>query len=477
MAKKIVEQLRPIFAPKSVAVIGASSATHKWGGQMVHRMLMAGYEGTIYPINPREEEVQGLPAYHSVLDVPDEIDLAAIAINAEQVPQAVRECVQKGIKGVAIISADFAETGSHGRALQEEMTKIARQGDMRIIGPNCQGIWSSTNSLNLVSPHVPAKGSLSIISQSGSLSGVFCDFTDSRGYGLSKVISVGNQADLDIADYLEFLADDPDTRAIFMYVEGFSDGRKLFKAAKETTKKKPVVVYKAAKNQAVARVAFSHTAAIAGEDRIFNAMCQQVGFIRSENLLSSLDMAATLTRQPLPKGNRMGIMGLGGQCMVLSDNCVSMGMEVPLITEEDMSFVLDGIDFPPHAPPPRNPVDFAGGTRTALIESTVLNRMAQLDYIDGIITNAPVTLARAASGSDAEIEQMATEAGELLTAIPQKFGKPLIILGFPVHMRRRGERMNKVFIEAGIPVLPSPEEAVRAMYALMKYTEIKKTAH
>jgi len=193
---------------------------------------------------------------------------------------------------------------------------------------------------------------------------MFAQVASDKGYGLSKFVSAGNQADLDVADYLEYLADDPDTKAIVMYIEGISDGRKLFRVARGMAGKKPVIVYKAGKNPAVARVTMSHTASIAGKDRIFDAMCQQVGFIRANDLFGSLDMAAILTRQPLPKGNRVGILGTGGQCVVLSDICVSMGMEVPELSNEDISFIISEVEFPPHAPTPRNPVDFAGANRT-----------------------------------------------------------------------------------------------------------------
>jgi len=264
----------------------------------------------------------------------------------------MHECVQKGIKGAVVISADFAETGSRGRILQEEATDIARQGGLRFVGPNCMGIWSSASKLNCL-PVVPPKGSIGFISQSGSLGHLIAQTASNKGYGLSKFISVGNQADLDAADYLEYLADDPDTKAIVMYIEGFSNGQKLFQVARGIGGKKPVIVYKTGKNPGSARAAMSHTAAVAGEDRIFDAMCRQVGFIRATELYGSLDMAAVLTKQPLPKGNRIGILGTGGQGVVLTDNCISMGMDVPELKEQDIPFILSGIDFPPPRTSPK----------------------------------------------------------------------------------------------------------------------------
>jgi len=473
ITKSIVEQLQPIFAPNSVAVIGASGVPFKWGYDAISSLQQTGYKGAIYPINPRESQILGLPVYRRVLDVPGEIDLAVLTIRAALVPQAMRECVQKGIKGAVIITAGFAEVGQEGQALQEEVAAIARQGGLRFVGPNCMGILSSANNLNLCLPNNTPKGSIGFISQSGTFGGIFARLALDRGYGLSKFISAGNQADLDVADYLELLAEDPDTRAIVMYVEGFRDGRKLLHAAQKTAGKKPVIVYKAGKNLSVARVAMSHTASIAGEDRIFDAMCRQVGFIRSQELLESLDMAAILTRQPLPRANRVGILGTGGQCVVLADTCVSMGLEVPELKSEDIPVIISDVEFPPHAPTPRNPVDFAGANRTALMEASVLNRMAQLDYIDCLICNTPISYYDTTRVSAAEQEKLLTRAGELLTEIPQKYGKPLVTVGFG-NLAFMSDLMSKTLDSAGITSYSTPEATVKALWTLVKYAEIKK---
>ncbi len=469
----ISEQLRPIFAPRSVAVIGASGVPFKWGNDIILSMQTDGYQGAIYPINPREEKILGLPAYRTVLDVPDLIDLAVIAVRAEQVPQAMRECVQKGIKGAVLITAGFAETGSRGQALQEEVTGIARQGGLRFVGPNCMGIYSAAANLNLSLPGGVPRGSIGFISQSGTFGGIFARAAAGRGCGLSSFISAGNQADLDVADYLEYLADDPETKVVVMYVEGLHDGKKLFNAGRKIAGKKPVIIYKAGKNQSIARVTMSHTASIAGEDRVFDAMCRQAGFIRVDELLSLLDAAAILTRQPLPGGNRMGILGTGGLCVVLADTCVSMGLEVPELKEEDVKFIISDLEFPPHAPAPTNPVDFAGSNRTALQEVGVLNKMAQLDYINGLICNTPITWADSSGSSVVEQKELLTRAAELLTAIPLKLGKPVVTVGLS-GIAFTNELILKAMDAAGITSYNTPEAAARAMATLAKYAEIKR---
>jgi acyl-CoA synthetase (NDP forming) len=474
VAKSIVEQLEPIFNPHSVAIVGASNVPFKWGAQTIQRLLQSGYSGAIYPINPREDVIQNLPAYHSVLDIPEAVDLAIITVRADQVPQALLECVEKGIKGAIIISADFAETGSYGQELQEEITRIAKQSGLRVVGPNCMGLSNATANINTF-PGVSIKGSVGFISQSGSLSHMLARIAGTRGFGMSKIISVGNQADLGVADYLKYLVEDPDTEVIAIYLEGLKDGRKLFQVAHETAGLKPVVVYKTGTHPGSARVAMSHTAAIIGEDRIFDAMCQQVGFIRSPDLYSLLDMAGVLTRQPLPVGNRVGIQGTGGLCMVTADACLTMGMQIPEIRDEDIASVISGIDFPPHAPPPRNPIDFAG-SHTALMDATALNNLARLDYIDGVISNRPVTFNLSAESD--EQQKLDAKVGELLAAIPRDYRKPAILIGpaagRDMEMFGMSNTINKTLDNVGIPCLSSPEEAVRAMYALMKYAEIKE---
>ncbi|MEW6185166.1 MAG: CoA-binding protein [Thermodesulfobacteriota bacterium] len=462
-----------MFKPRSVAVIGASGVPFKWGNDIIRTMQEDGYGGTIYPINPREKTILGLPVYRSVVEVPDPIDLAVITVRAEQVPQALRECTQKGIKGAVLISAGFAETGSQGQALQEEVSRLSRQGGIRFVGPNCMGIFSAAANLNLSLPTGVPKGSVGFISQSGTFGGIFARAAAVRGCGLSCFISAGNQADLEVADYLEYLAEDPETKVVAMYIEGLKDGKRLFEVGRKIAGKKPVLIYKAGKNQSVSRVTMSHTASIAGEDRIFDAMCRQAGFIRVEELFSLLDGAAILTRLPLPGGKRIGILGTGGLCVVLADTCVSMGMEVPELKEEHMKFIISDLAFPPHAPAPRNPVDFAGSNRTALQETGVLNKLARLDYIDGLICNTPLTWADSSQSSDAEQERLQDQAAELLTAIPQKIGKPVVTVGLN-DIAFTSKHMEQAMENAGITSYNSPEAAARAMATLVKYAEIKK---
>jgi acetyltransferase len=473
----ISEQLQPIFNARSVAVIGASSVPFKWGAQTVYRLSNFGFNGAIYPIHPTEKKIQGHRAYPSVLDVKENIDLAVITVPAERVPQSIKECVKKGIRGAIIISADFAETGDRGRSLQEETVEIARQGGLRFVGPNCFGIFNSSNGLNTL-PTVPAKGEIGFISQSGSLVHMVASVASAKGYGFSKLVSAGNQADLD--DYLEYMGEDPETKSIIIYLEGFKDGRKFLEVARKITAKKPVVIYKTGSQPGSNRVSMSHTASMTGEDRVFEAMCRQAGIIRAKTLHATMDMAAILTKQPCPHGNRIGIQGTGGQCMILTDSCLSLGMEVPELSDEEAEQVISGIDFPAHAPFPRNPVDFAG-SHTALMDATVINNLARLDKIDAIISYRPVTFHQESSSSPEQIEEMDRKVGELLAEAPWKYGKPLILIGFDKALQnevlRGSEIIDQALKEAGIMSFQTLEDAAGAMQALVRYANIKRRNH
>lgn len=467
MTKEIVKQLDPIFKARSIAVIGASNTFPKWGYRMVYSPLKSGYRGAIYPVNSKEQEIGGLPTYSSIGDIPYDIDLVVIVVPATGVPKAMAECVAKGVKGAIVIAGGFAETGKKGKALQDEVVRIARKGGIRFVGPNGMGIYSSAVNLNLSLHSVPVPGHIAFVSQSGTFGHSLALVANMKGYGLSKFISIGNQADLNAADYLEYLAEDKDTKAIVFYMEGLADGRRFFEVAREVVKKKPVVIYKAGRTKAAARAIISHTSSLAGSDEIFDAMCKQAGLIRASEAAHPADMAEALVSQPLPKGNRVAIVGSGGQGVVVSDSCESLGLRVPEFDEETKTKLKK--ELPAHAPVPTNPVDFAGAMRTALDEAKMVDALASIDYIDGIITNMPIY--GFSPGSIGKMTKVAVEGAEVLVAVPKKYGKPVITLRWP-HLNT--DIVQDIVKNAGIPAYDTPEQCARAMYALVKYAQIRR---
>jgi len=467
MTKEIVRQLDYIFKARSIAVIGASATPPKWGYMMVNTPLKTGYRGAIYPVNPREKNIEGLPCYPNVSEIPGDVDLAVIVVPAVTISAVMAECAAKGVKGAVVITAGFAETGGEGRILQDEVVKIARAGGIRFVGPNCMGIWSSAARLNLSFDQPPLAGGIAFVSQSGTFGGSLAEIARIKGYGLSKFISIGNQADLEAADYLEYLGEDEDTKAIVFYMEGFRDGGRFFDVARHVVRRKPITIYKAGRKKAAARATISHTSSIAGSDEVFDSLCRQAGLIRVYEAEHSFDMAEALVSQPLPKGRRIAIIGSGGQGVVISDACEGLGLEIPELDGETRAKLKKGL--PAHAPTPSNPVDFAGALRTSLDEARVIETLAQVDYIDGIICNVPFY--GFATGAVADVARISIEGAAVLAAIPAKYGKPMITLKW----RREGtDIIQDVMKSAHVPAYDTPEQCARAMYALVEYAQIRK---
>jgi acyl-CoA synthetase (NDP forming) len=465
MSADIVEQLDPIFKPRSIAIIGASNNPGKWGGRMVYQSLASNFRGRIYPVNPNGTEIAGLKVYHDVLDIPDHIDLAIFAVRAAHMPEVMKKCVKKGIKGGVIISADFAETGDTGKALEEETTRIARAGGLRFVGPNGNGIWTSAVGLNAWSMPQPMPGPLAFISQSGTFGGVASMTASGKGYGLSKFISVGNQADLKISDYLDYLVRDDDTKVIAIYVEGVKEGRRFFQSAKKASKIKPILIFKGGISPLGERATLSHTASIAGTDEIFDAMCKQAGLIRVFEVGHLFLMAEALFSQPLPRGNRIAIISNGGQGVVLTDALAALGLDVPEFEEADQRRLKEIL--PPHAPTPKNPVDFAAGGVETMEEVRVAEMLASLDYVDGVITNVP-TERNFSAPSLVEQQKVLLDGFDIFTRITEKYGKPVITLSWFVS-----DLVSRILRNAKIPMYDTPVDCALAMSALVQYAEIK----
>jgi acyl-CoA synthetase (NDP forming) len=467
MYKEIVQQLDPIFKAKGIAIIGASNTPPKWGFRMTNNPVTTGYRGGIYPVNPDEQIICGLKAYANVCDIPGDVDMAVIVVPAHVAPQAMADCVAKGIKGVVMVTAGFAEVGKEGQMLQDEVVRIAQKGGIRFVGPNGMGIYTSAVKLSLCFDILPKVGKIAFVSQSGTFGHALAQVALMKGYGLSKFISIGNQADLKAADYLEYLGEDDDTGAIVFYMEGFKDGRRFFEVAKQVIKRKPILIYKAGKSPAAARATMSHTSSIAGSDEVFDAMCKQVGIIRASETLQPFDMAEALVNMPLPKGNRIGIIGSGGQGVVSSDTCESLGLKVPELDKETAKRFKQGL--PPHAPTPSNPVDFAGGIRTSKDEANIADALARLDYIDGVICNAPAL--RTTGNTTGLAARNAIEGAEILAAIPKKYGKPVITLKW---RQATPDIVQDIVRNAHIPSYDTPEQCAKAMYALVHYAQTRQ---
>jgi len=465
MTKPITEALKPLFEPNSIAVIGASNSPSKWGNWMVTRPIRSGFRGRVYPVNPREKRIFGLDSYSTVLDIEDPVDLAIVTVPASVVPDTMRQCVEKGVKAAVLISAGFAETGPQGKVLQDEVLAIAREGGIRFMGPNGMGIWSSAVRMNTAFGFTPRTGGISFVSQSGTMGAYLLETAINKGYGFNSFLSVGNQADLSMADYVAYLGADDRTSVIVLYIEGLKDGSRFLREAREVIRKKPIIVFKAGRTAQGARATMSHTASIAGSDELFDATCRQAGIIRMQDVSDAFDVAEALSKQPLPKGNRVAVVsGGGGHCVVTTDACGAYGLEVPELNPETVQTLSQYLM--PHAPPPKNPIDLAADPRPLAI-ANIIQLLAQSPQIDAIITMAPVHIH---STNMAYVREVLSTA-EMISEIPKKYGKPLIATTMRNSMHGIAYELMR---ERNIPFYEFPEEATRAMYGLYRYSQLQK---
>jgi acetate---CoA ligase (ADP-forming) subunit alpha len=328
----IKEALDAAFEPKSIAIIGASNDMSKLGAADLRKLVNFGYKGKIYPVNAKEDIVQGLKAYKSILDIPFPVDRAVVVLPSKFVPQIVKDCAQKGVKAVQIYSAGFGEMGEEGKELEKEMIKNAKQYGMRIIGPNCIGTYCPTGGISFTKVKDPIEGSVAFISQSGGIAYDIVGNGDVRGIYYSKVISVGNCIDLDHSDYIEYLANDPSTKIIGMYLESIRDGMRFMEAIKKTTPHKPVVILKGGRTKSGNLSAASHTGNLAGNYEIWEALFRQTGAIPVRSLDEMYTVLLCLQNLQLNPSNKIAMVGNGGGATVLgTDVCEEVGLEfVPL---------------------------------------------------------------------------------------------------------------------------------------------------
>jgi succinyl-CoA synthetase alpha subunit len=382
MVHNIVEELEPLFNPRSVAVVGATSNWNKWGYSSFTSALN-GFKGPVYPVNSREGEVLGHKAYARVTDIPDPVDLVIIVVPSTSVAAVMEDCVAKGVKAGVIISAGFAEIGKEGKKLQDEVLSIARRGNIHFIGPNCMGYWSASSDLRGFMFPLPVKdGPLAFVSQGGNVGGAVVTSGFMRGVGFHRYVSCGCAADIQIEDYIEYFGQDPEVKVILAYIEGLVDGRRFMEKVGKVTPTKPVIVLKPGKTAAAAKAITSHSGALAGSDEAYEAAFKEIGAIRVESPEELLDVAIGFLTQPLPRGRNVAILTPGGSYGILcAEACATEGLDVVKLPAHVIT-ALDKV-FPPrwsHG----NPVDPAGD-RNLLTYLTAPGKLLRVDEIDSLI--------------------------------------------------------------------------------------------
>jgi len=454
------KSLEPFFNPKVVAVVGVSKTPTKIGSIIFGNFLRPGFTGNVYPVNPKHERVLGKKCYTSVNEIHESVDLAVIAVPAQAAIQAVKDCVEKGVKGVIIISGGFKETGHGGAEREEELKEIVAESNIRIIGPNCLGIYNPSSMVDTFflpeeKAGRPKIGSISFVSQSGAFALSTIDWMAYQGVGISKCISYGNGCDVNEVDLIRYLADDPATKVIVIYTEGITDGRKFMEEARNTIIKKPILVVKAGKTKKGSVAALSHTGTLAGSDKIYEVAFKQSGVIRAEDFQDLFDMAKTLSLQPPAPGNRILIVTNGGGAgVMIVDACEICSLEVPELPSHVQRKLKE--QFPPHFST-KNPIDLTGDAYDLGFGIALDEAFLRYDGVDGVI----ICLLP-------QVPKLTIEVANIIADASFKSRKPIVAccMGgeFTANVTREIEKR-------GVPVFPTPKRAVDAMWALVKYGE------
>jgi len=452
-----------LFEPSSVAVVGASRRPGKLG-RVILEQLRSSFRGRVFPVNPKADSVAGLRSYPSVSSIPERVDLAVIAVPAEACPGVVEDCGAAGVEVAIVISGGFSEVGR--RDLEQELVSRARRWGLRIVGPNCMGVYRPSSGLDtLFTPSDllprPGPGRVAILTQSGSFGGAVMAWLAAERVGLSAFVSYGNRADVDEADLLEYLAGDPETGAIAIYLEGARDGRRLASAISEVSPEKPVVVFKAGRTSSGSRAVLSHTGSLAGSDAAYEAAFKQSGAIRAMSTQQFLDFSRTLAVQGPSRGPRVGVITNGGGYGVAAvDALVERGMTVPEpgpSLRERLRSLL-----PPYYPV-GNPQDLTGSS-TADQYGAAMRAFAESGEVDGLMVIAlfSVPLLDPSRTADYVLE------------VRREFDIPLVVVSLEVN--EGAARAIESMEEGGVPVFPSPERAADALFALVRYGEVRRRA-
>ena len=472
---KVAEELRSFFEPSSIAVVGASRHVNK-AGHVIFKNLAENrrrglLKAELYAVNPKAKSILGLDCYPSLRRIPGLVELVVVVVPAKFVPDVMREAARKEAKAAIIISSGFSEVGNH--ELEEEVVKIGRDAGIRILGPNCLGVFDpytgvdtlflpetkvlSTGEEVVATPR-PMPGTIAFLSQSGAFGAAALDYMTGIQLGLSKFVSFGNRCDVDEADILEYLKEDERTKVVLMYIEGVRDGRRFMEVAKEVTRKKPVVALKSGRTRAGARAAKSHTGSIAGVDEVYDAAFSQCGIIRAQNMEQFFDIGKTLAMQPPAKGPNIAVItDAGGPGIMAVDECEMRGLVVPEFSEgtkAKLRKLVEEDKIPPFAAI-GNPIDLTGSATADMFEEALKIALEDPDIHGVIIMGLH------------HVPALSEEYVDKVVAIAKQYEKPVVACDIgetemAVYIRRK-------FDKYGIPACESPEDAATVMAALVTY--------
>lgn len=453
--------VRMMLYPASVAVIGASHKHDSVGGAVFRNILQSDFAGTVFPVNPTARSIGGVLAYPSVLEIPVEVDLAVVIVPARKVPEVVEQCGLKGVKGIVIISAGFGETGAEGKALQNRVEELVVGYGIRLIGPNCLGVLNFDPKCMLnatFSPIAPPAGKLGISTQSGALGLALIDYAKNLNLGLSQFISIGNRVDISSTDLLEFWEDDENTTVILLYEESFGNPRKFARTARRVSRKKPIVAVKSGRSGVGAKAASSHTGALAASDVAVDAMFREAGVIRVNTIEEMFNVARSFAEQPMPRGNRIGILtNAGGPGVLAADACEGWGLIVPPLSEHTMKAMRE---FLPPSASVRNPVDVIASA-TPDSYRKCLSLMLEDPNIDAVVV--------------IYIPPLVTKPEDIAVCIAEALkgynGEKPVLTSFMTLQKA----LSDIVVEGGrrVPMFTFPEDAVGALARAWQYYQYK----
>ncbi len=453
--------LDPFFNPRSVVVIGASATTGKSGNVVVRNILANGYTGKVYLVNPKAGDILGLPVHASITDLPAEIDLAIVVLPAKETPQALRDCAERGIRQIVLLAGGFAEVDEYGEEIQRETTSIIREKGLRVIGPNTSGHTSTPHQFtsSLFPLGKIRRGNVSFIAQTGNFATHTMKYIlTGEHFGVSRVIGLGNKVDIEESEALEYLANDPETHAIIMYLESIKRPKRFLEVAKGVTRLKPVVMLKGGITEAGKKAAVAHTAAMASEDRLVEGVLRQAGIVRVLEYTHLILAAKGLSMIPLPKGNRVSFLTPSGAMLVtLSDLCISLGLDVPDLQEENRQRLQD---ISPPFIRMRNPVDIWAAATVSGVEFGYREGMEIVLKDPNIDAVVPVLMLTKETG---------IPSYEFILELSKKYPEKPILVTFSGDKSYMEE--CKAFLEPrGIPTFPEIEQPFEVLSILYRCT-------
>lgn len=447
--------LSALFSPRSIAVIGASNRPHSVGGVIFHNLLTGGYQGKLYAINPKHTEIQGQPAFASIGQIGERIDLAVIATPAATVPDIIEACGKHGVRAAVILSAGFGEAGPHGASLQQTLLETARRYGMRLIGPNCLGLMRPGIGLNATFSNGGAlPGKLALVSQSGALCTAILDWAQANEIGFSSVVSLGDSADVDFGETLDYLVSDPHTEAVLLYIEGIRNARNFMSALRAAARIKPVIVIKVGRHEAGKKAAISHTDALVVADDVFDATLRRAGAVRVMTVAQLFTAAQALSSGFRPRGNRLAIItNGGGPAVMAADRAADLGIELATLTDttiETLNAVL------PPTWSKRNPLDIIGDADAQRYRQALSICMQDTNVDGALLILTPQAMTRPLDVAEAVIE------------VAHQSGKPLLACWMG---DAQVAEARTAFTRAHIPNFRTPEPAVEVFSFISAYVQ------